>query len=487
MRPIEEVIVLTKNYTVLYVEDEASIRDNVVESFERLFKRVVVAVDGSDGLEKFQKNHIDFIITDIQMPKMDGLEMIQAIRKQSKDIPIIITTAFVEQSFFIKSIDLKVDKYLLKPIVINQTMEALYDISKLLLDRSRAKELEVLLMKEKINKISDQLITAIADAIPNPCIIFNADEVRYINDAFCKLFQENEFEKFMQKSMTIDNLFDKNKDFISSLSEYDSNNPNKNKVSIKRKKGRKIYTIVKRDINIDGDANLSQMYSFNDVTWEEYQKIKIKNYSELLEEVIFKNRYHVSPKQEVTSVEYTKETVETIKMNISDSENALLRRSHVHKTTASEYVLELDGEILSDLQELDQLGKEFKYSAKIFQEDKDIVVIDEITEYLSKYAHVIKHLFEFEDLSYAIESLSKLLNSIKDKHLDDKDIKKIALFLVAIESDLSDWYQFIFIEKDAQDIHYLDSSLFSACLQIELILSNDVKEMQSDDDEFELF
>ena len=488
MKSVEDIIRITKKYTILYVEDEADIRVNMVPFFEELFKQVFVAVDGLDGLEIFHSNSIDFIISDIQMPNMDGLDMLQAIREYySKDIPIIIMTAFAEQSFFIRSIDLKVDKYLIKPIQKNQTLEALYDISKLLLDRSHAKELQILQMKKKINQVSDKLVTQIVDAFPSPCVIFSANEVRYINDAFCDLFQDNEFEEFLQKNITIDNLFDNKKGFISSLSEYDVNSPIKNKVSIKRKKGRKVYTVVKRNVNIDQDENLSQMYSFNDITWEEYQKVKIKNYSEILEEIIFKNRYRVAPKQDVAIVQEPIIVVDSNKMKISNSENVLLRRSHVFKTTASEYLHELDNEVLAQLQELDQLGKELKYSAKVFQEDLDVAIIDEIADYLSKYAHVINLLFEFEDLSYAILSLSELLSSTKDKQLEIKDIKKISLFLAAIESDLSDWYQLIFMEKSALDIHYLDSSLFSVCLQIELILSNEVKEMESEDDDFELF
>ncbi|MCX6077503.1 MAG: response regulator [Campylobacterales bacterium] len=490
MKSFTEIMGLTKKYNVLYVEDEKSIRTNMVDFFEKIFNQVFVAVDGLDGLEKFHKNRIDFIISDIQMPNMSGLEMVKIIREHSSDIPIVITTAFNEQDFFIKSIDLKVDKYILKPMNLEHVRDVLYDISKLLFDRARAKELEILQIKEKINRISDQLIMKIADGFPNPCIILNGEDVRYINDAFCNLFQENEFEQFLQKKININNLFSKREGFMDSLKDYNEKNKIKNRVTIEGKKGRKIYSVIQREIDVSIDSSLSQMYTFNDITWEEYQKIKIKNYSELLEEIIFSNRYRISPKKKVVSEEKSLKLTApsaTSKMKISDQENALLRRSHLYKTSAGEYVKELDDEILNELQELDQLGKEFKYSAKVFQDDKNIAVIDEIVIYLSKYAHVINLLFEFEDLSYAVRSLSELLSSIKEKELRDKDIKKISLFLGAIESDLADWYQLIFIEKSAQDIHYLDSSLFSACLQIELILSSDINEMESEENDLELF
>ncbi|MFA6193107.1 MAG: response regulator [Sulfurimonas sp.] len=491
MKSFTEIMGLTKKYNVLYVEDEESIRTNMIDFFEKIFNQVFVAVDGLDGLEKFHKNKIDFIISDIQMPNMNGLDMVKVIREHSSDIPIVITTAFNEQDFFIKSIDLKVDKYILKPMSLEHIKEVLYDISKLLFDRARAKELEILQIKEKINRISDQLITKIADGFPNPCIIFNGEDVRYINDAFCNLFHDDEFEKFLQKTISVNNLFSKREGFMDSLENYDEKDKVKNRVTIEGKKGRKIYSVIKREIDIGMDSHLSQMYTLNDITWEEYQKIKIKNYSELLEEIIFNNRYHVvGSKKEIVAVENNSKSTSastTSKMKISDQENALLRRSHLYKTSAAEYVKELDDEILNELQELEQLGQEFKYTAKVFQDDKEVTIIDEIVIYLSKYAHVISLLFEFEDLSYAVRSLSELLSSVKDKKLDDKDMKKIALFLSTIESDLADWYQLIFIKKSAQDIHYLDSSLFSACLQIELILSSDINEMESEEDSLELF
>jgi hypothetical protein len=175
------------------------------------------------------------------------------------------------------------------------------------------------------------------------------------------------------------------------------------------------------------------------------------------------------------------------KLKIDDEENRLLRRSHVNKTTAAEYVSELDYEILQELQELDELDDDLKESICLLQEDADIDGLRQMAIQLETYAHEISMLFEFEDLAYAIRSLAKVLEKIEDTSIDTKNMKKIILLLSGIQSDLGDWRRHLFVTQSALDIHYLDSSLFSTCLQIELILSDESNEIDSAEDDLVLF
>jgi two-component system, cell cycle response regulator len=101
---------------LLYVEDEAAIR----EQFERLLKRVVKDVksasNGEEGLALFKTYQPDVIMTDIKMPKMNGLEMSRGIRELSKTVPIIITTAHSEFEFLVEAISIGVSDFLPKPV-----------------------------------------------------------------------------------------------------------------------------------------------------------------------------------------------------------------------------------------------------------------------------------------------------------------------------------------------------------------------------------
>lgn len=106
--------------TVLYVEDDPATREEVAFFLEMLVGKLYVAKNGREGLELFYAHEFDMVITDIQMPVMNGLDMVKLIRDINKTIPIAVTTAFSDTEFLMKSIECGVDKYILKPIDIQE-------------------------------------------------------------------------------------------------------------------------------------------------------------------------------------------------------------------------------------------------------------------------------------------------------------------------------------------------------------------------------
>ena len=486
-KKINEIKELTQDLNVLYVEDEESIRSKLIIILKMFFKNIYVAEDGRLGIEMLKNNHVDLIITDIQMPNLNGLDMIEFIRMDYPDIPIIITTAFNDEKYFVRSIDLRVDKYLVKPIQEKNVKEVIYSVANLIDMRKKVKKLNFIKMQEKINRVSEHIVSQLADSYQSPCIVYTDGYLRYINESFYDLFKVDELTQFMKNKV----IFDQRENYMWSLDDYNDSDPSKNKVSISKNDGRKIYRVLKRTVDLDANSTNSEIYLFNNITLEEYQKIKIIAYTEILEEFVIKSRYKadkklVQPEKKI-SIKVEKEESNKPKLSINDSENELLRRSHTHKTTAVEYVAELDSEALQELQELDELDKEFNDSIIVLNEDSNLDGIQQMATQLEKYAHEISILFEFEDLAYAIRSLSVLLSSVREKKLDEKNLKKLIIFLGGIQSDLADWRRVMFIEQSALDIHYLDSSLFSACLQIELILSDNVHELESEEDDLILF
>jgi len=85
-------------YAVLVVDDEEPVRNLVVTLLTRLGHSCVKATDGIDALDKMTKNKIDAIITDIKMPKMDGIKLTEEILKQYPGLPIMVMTGFTEES-----------------------------------------------------------------------------------------------------------------------------------------------------------------------------------------------------------------------------------------------------------------------------------------------------------------------------------------------------------------------------------------------------
>ena len=110
----------SKNLRLLYVEDDLDTRNMTSMILDMFFDNIILGVDGQDGLQKFKDNDVDLIITDINMPNLNGLEMCEEIRKVDDDIPIIIISAHNEYTFFLDSIHLGINGYLLKPMDIEQ-------------------------------------------------------------------------------------------------------------------------------------------------------------------------------------------------------------------------------------------------------------------------------------------------------------------------------------------------------------------------------
>ena len=119
-----------KSFTALYVEDEDQIKEIVGSILDNLFKKFYLASDGKEGLDLFNKHkdNIDLIITDINMPNMNGLDMCNKIREINHNIPIIITTAHNDKDFLHKAIDLGVSKFVTKPMVIQNLLTKIKEV-----------------------------------------------------------------------------------------------------------------------------------------------------------------------------------------------------------------------------------------------------------------------------------------------------------------------------------------------------------------------
>lgn len=128
MNSIQDLVKITKTKKILYVEDDKDIRRNVSELLNNLFLDVASAVDGVDGLKCFNEDNYDYIITDIKMPKMNGITMMEEILKIKPEQKIIITTAHDEQEFIEKFKSLGVHYVLQKPITFDSLLETLQAI-----------------------------------------------------------------------------------------------------------------------------------------------------------------------------------------------------------------------------------------------------------------------------------------------------------------------------------------------------------------------
>ena len=100
----------------LLVDDSSTMRKIQRRTLEKLgFEDVVEAQDGRDALEVIQRTPPDVVITDWNMPNMDGLALVNAIRQENKSLPIIMVTTEAEKSKVVQAIQAGINDYLIKP------------------------------------------------------------------------------------------------------------------------------------------------------------------------------------------------------------------------------------------------------------------------------------------------------------------------------------------------------------------------------------
>ncbi len=126
----------TKNLHLLYVEDDMALREETAEILEDFFASIKVSADGKSGLECYKEfykkngQYFDIVITDINMPIMNGIEMSEAIMTLNARQSIFIVSAYNEPHYLTKLINMGVDKFLIKPLQTKQLVHALYKKSK---------------------------------------------------------------------------------------------------------------------------------------------------------------------------------------------------------------------------------------------------------------------------------------------------------------------------------------------------------------------
>ena len=119
-----QILERLKNKTILLVEDDKIIRENIASMLKFFFKEVYVAIDGYDGLDKYENYLPDIIMTDLKMPNMGGFELIKELEKRASKSYTIIVSAHTDTELLIEAINKGVHRYLIKPITEDELFEA---------------------------------------------------------------------------------------------------------------------------------------------------------------------------------------------------------------------------------------------------------------------------------------------------------------------------------------------------------------------------
>ncbi len=204
---------ILQSIKVLYVEDEVEVRNFTAKTIQAIVKELVVAENGVDGVEKFKQNpDIDLIVTDINMPKMGGLEMCEAIQEINPEIPIVITSAHNDPDFLKKAIDIGVDAYAMKPVDLYQLLDCMIKAIEPIFLRKQLEKLNLSLeskVEEGIKKIK-----LILDAQDNIVMVTNGVTISHVNKRFLDFFQKTSLDEYLQNAQCIDGFFKQENNFF---------------------------------------------------------------------------------------------------------------------------------------------------------------------------------------------------------------------------------------------------------------------------------
>ncbi len=160
----------TQDITVLYVEDEKNVREQTLRMLGILFQNIETANDGLEAWEKYQEGRYDIVFTDISMPRMDGLTLIQKIKEQESSQKIVIFSAYNTAEYLLEAIELGVDGFIMKPIEMDKMILTIKKVTdsifaqKLLQNYHEELRAEV---EAKTKTIQQQIVTDKLTGLPN--------------------------------------------------------------------------------------------------------------------------------------------------------------------------------------------------------------------------------------------------------------------------------------------------------------------------------
>lgn len=197
-----------KNITLLYVEDDESIQRVLARRLEKMVKTLYVADDGDDGFEQFQKYQPDMVLTDVTMPKQNGIDMAKQIKEINENMPIIVLSAHGESSILLDSIEVGITGYLLKPINKDKLYTMLENTAKTVC-------LEKINMQQQEQIIEQKIILQnILDSEKSITVVTDFHTISFVNKEFLNFFNIENIEDFEKQHTSVLEVFQPHEDYL---------------------------------------------------------------------------------------------------------------------------------------------------------------------------------------------------------------------------------------------------------------------------------
>lgn len=277
-----ELLNVNNNIHLLIVEDSKLSREYTKQILEKYYKNIIVANNGKEGLEQFNIHRPDIVITDIRMPEMDGLTMLEEMQKIDSSFYSIVLSAHDEKDYLKESIIRGVTRFITKPVQVNELLKTIESIKR------------TILFKKQIEN-QNLLIENILNSLDIIVVISDGQELFALNQYGLNLVGYNSIEEFKKNHKCICEFFVNEPGFLKNdyswLRELELLKEEERKAAIVdvRTKEKKIFYIKIKPFFDDSEKKLVLFY---DITIQEQQKEELKKLATIDFLTGIYNRHH---------------------------------------------------------------------------------------------------------------------------------------------------------------------------------------------------
>lgn len=436
---------------ILLVDDDKNNRftlDLLLEDIQNI--KISEAENGKEAVQMCKNKFYDLIFMDIMMPIMDGIEATKEIKKFSKSSMIIALSALENEESKHNMLMAGAEDYLTKPIN-----------SEIFIQRTK-NYLNIITLRATKFKKTDA-INPFTTNVYDRLLSFNIKAESSLTQFWDYFLQRNVVHcKDLSDHIRI--IYGLGLWLIKNSIEFNINvEENKDKVyimlnNINHISKKTIYNLVNKHIN-------NALFTIhNNILAFELVKIEMPN-------DIVKLQEEANEKDESNIIKIDEET------------KKVLSKTHNEAISAIEYIEETAISILPKIDSLEEIENNLDDLIINFEKTPTKDSLNELCLKFHEYHKILALLVEFEHLVFAINSLITFLESIDEEKFANENFKNFISLLLHLLNDLTSWRENIFVNQDSIDIHYLDASLLSSCLQIEAIF-DDKSVDEGDDLEF---
>ena len=192
-----------KNLILLYVEDELETRESYIEVLQEYSNEIYVTNDGIEGLELYKKHNPDIVISGIEIPGMNGIEMSKAIKQIDSQQPIIFTAdaEHIESSYLLEAINMEAAGYILNPEDKEKLKTKIENITK-----------DIMIRNENIRQ--KKVLQTILDNQSSLVILTDFDDILFASNSFLDFFDIKNIDEFFQRYESVLDMFIRHEDYL---------------------------------------------------------------------------------------------------------------------------------------------------------------------------------------------------------------------------------------------------------------------------------